>query len=533
MGKKPKVSIIMPNYNYGKYIGAAIESCLNQTYSSLEVIVCDDGSNDNSEKVVKSFKDSRVIWLPGYHSGGPAVPRNRGIKNARGEWLAFLDSDDIWLPSKLEVQLNMLNGSRFNACCTNALIKINGVVTRQRATGWNKSTLNFRTLMKNNHIVCSSTMIHRSLIPIVRGFVEDETFKSFADYNFWLRVSSLSDFLFIKNCLVIYRDEPKISIRKDDYGSELVYQAVRNNFIKWADSQKDNSPFLNEYINILTRYSSMLNKSYSRSLRQYLGRLKNVILMKLLICRFMNILANKDKSNLNLLSNNFELISIAFNNVDIIKNQVAYLRKNLKDKYHLTIADNSSNNVTRGEIKSFCRSKSISYLPLPRPLLNFNDPSFSHGAALNWIYKYHLKDLNVKYFGFIDHDISPMRPTKITLNLEKNSYWGLIQERGDRWYLWAGFCFYRKEVFEKYEPNFLPSDGLDTGGGNWFRIYSKNTLPNNLKLDHYYIRRSDFKKVNSFDEIKIKMLLSKNQIYEMIGDWRHTFGGSGWRETKR
>jgi glycosyltransferase involved in cell wall biosynthesis len=101
-----KVSAIIPTFNSANYLRDAINSALDQTYSALEVIVIDDGSTDETVSVIKSFAD-RVIYIRQEQSG-PSSARNRGIATATGEYVAFLDADDIWLPSKLEKQLHAL-----------------------------------------------------------------------------------------------------------------------------------------------------------------------------------------------------------------------------------------------------------------------------------------------------------------------------------------------------------------------------------------------------------------------------------------
>src|SRR5262249_7122187 len=105
MSHEPSVSVIIPTWNRAATVMAAVESALAQTHAPLEVLVCDDGSSDDSAQRVGALPDPRVRWLPGPRGGRPAIPRNRGIAAARGEWLAFLDSDDEWLPDKLERQL--------------------------------------------------------------------------------------------------------------------------------------------------------------------------------------------------------------------------------------------------------------------------------------------------------------------------------------------------------------------------------------------------------------------------------------------
>jgi glycosyltransferase involved in cell wall biosynthesis len=102
-----KVSVIIPVYNYERYLGEAIESVLGQTYQQLEVIVVDDGSTDRSGEVARSFADRGVLYSQQVHAGiGPA--RNEGVELARGEFLAFLDADDRWPLHKIERQLKAL-----------------------------------------------------------------------------------------------------------------------------------------------------------------------------------------------------------------------------------------------------------------------------------------------------------------------------------------------------------------------------------------------------------------------------------------
>ena len=105
MKESPLVSVVIPVYNYERYLGEAVESVLGQTYQNLEVIVIDDGSTDQSGEVARSFADRGVVYCEQVHAGiGPA--RNKGVELARGEFLAFLDADDRWPLEKLERQLN-------------------------------------------------------------------------------------------------------------------------------------------------------------------------------------------------------------------------------------------------------------------------------------------------------------------------------------------------------------------------------------------------------------------------------------------
>lgn len=117
MTDKGLVSIVMPSYNTAKYIGESIESVLLQTYPYWELIVVDDCSTDDTDDVVKPYLvDTRVRYLKNNHNSGAAVSRNYALREAKGKWIAFLDSDDIWLPEKLEKQIEfmLVNGYHFS-----------------------------------------------------------------------------------------------------------------------------------------------------------------------------------------------------------------------------------------------------------------------------------------------------------------------------------------------------------------------------------------------------------------------------------
>ena len=106
---QPSVSVVMPAYNAEKYIEESITSVINQTYTNWELIVIDDGSKDNTAEIVKQFaeKDKRITLYLNEKNMGVAKTRNRGFDMAKGEYIALLDSDDIWLPEKLEKQLKL------------------------------------------------------------------------------------------------------------------------------------------------------------------------------------------------------------------------------------------------------------------------------------------------------------------------------------------------------------------------------------------------------------------------------------------
>ena len=100
--KEPLISVMMPTYNNAKYIGQAIDSIYAQNYGNIEIIIVDDGSTDNTKEVVQQYKDIKYFYIE--HKGIPFA-RNVALENAKGEYIAFLDSDDYWLPNKLNTQM--------------------------------------------------------------------------------------------------------------------------------------------------------------------------------------------------------------------------------------------------------------------------------------------------------------------------------------------------------------------------------------------------------------------------------------------
>lgn len=112
------VSIIMPTYNCAKFIGKTIESVIAQTYENWELIIVDDCSKDNTEEVVSKYKDNRIKYHKLENNSGAAVARTEAMKKARGSYMSFLDSDDLWKKDKLEKQLEFMNKNNYNFTCT-------------------------------------------------------------------------------------------------------------------------------------------------------------------------------------------------------------------------------------------------------------------------------------------------------------------------------------------------------------------------------------------------------------------------------
>lgn len=112
------VSIIMPSWNTERFIAETIQSVIDQTYKNWELIIVDDCSSDNTDEVVASFKDERIKYLHNEKNSGAALTRNRALREAQGEWIAFLDSDDLWTPVKLEHQIRFMRKNGYSLSFT-------------------------------------------------------------------------------------------------------------------------------------------------------------------------------------------------------------------------------------------------------------------------------------------------------------------------------------------------------------------------------------------------------------------------------
>lgn len=231
------VSVIIPTWNRADLLKKAIKSALNQSFSPLEILVCDDGSTDSTHEVVKSIKDKRVKWITGKHTGLPAIVRNRGIKESKGEWIAFLDSDDEWFPKKLEKQFALAKKTDSLAICSNAF-SLNSKDERKEYLNYSKNTINFFDLLNINYIICSSTIIHKSLLSKCFGFPEIPALKTWQDYAFWLRISTQTTFTYLSEPVLLYFDDPSKSNRRFTKNPYLQKKIVLENFLQWGWKNK-------------------------------------------------------------------------------------------------------------------------------------------------------------------------------------------------------------------------------------------------------------------------------------------------------
>lgn len=234
------ISIIIPTHNRIQLLKKAVSSVLAQTYKELEVLICDDGSTDDTaEQVALLAKtDSRIRYFYCGENGRPARPRNIGIENARGEWIAFLDDDDYWDANKLEQQIQAVKAYHVLACCTNAnCYNLQNEETRLFFEDTKSRVYNYCDLLETNLVICSSMLVHASILKKCAGFPEQKELLVGEDYAFWLRVLCYTKIAYLADPLVFYLETSNTSIRQlSDLTSGGQHQLVMEDHKQWKKS---------------------------------------------------------------------------------------------------------------------------------------------------------------------------------------------------------------------------------------------------------------------------------------------------------
>lgn len=207
---KPSISVIIPTYNSARFLPEAVESVLSQTFLPQDVIVVDDGSTDSTEDVLKPFR--RRIHYIRQENQGPAVARNRGIAEAKGDFIAFLDADDVWLPEKLEKQVKVLTErpriglvhshyDHLDMAGGRRLIPCSGDVQGFFGDCYLQF---FRTC----GVQIATVLLRKECLMKVGGFDERIRRASCEDWDLWFRIARHFELAFIDSPLALYRVHP-------------------------------------------------------------------------------------------------------------------------------------------------------------------------------------------------------------------------------------------------------------------------------------------------------------------------------------
>ncbi len=298
---EPVVSVIISTYNRAQFLIKAIESVLNQTFQSFELIIVDDGSTDETEKIVKEFqkKDKRIKYiLLEENSGGPSKPKNIGIDISSGKYLAFLDDDDEWFPEKLEKQLDIFknnNNLTLVACNSLDVYEEKGTIKKYKIK---KRKDYFVAILESCFIHSSSSVIVKKDALNNVGFF-DENLKIGEDWDMWIRILSQYHFSFTEEPLFKYHIHNKnISQKlceKDSIGDHLsIFNKHKKHYLN------NHKIYSNKLRYDGTRY--MLSSQVKNAQKAFLKSIKiNPLNLKSYLYFFISFLGIKIYKNLNFL----------------------------------------------------------------------------------------------------------------------------------------------------------------------------------------------------------------------------------------
>lgn len=222
------VSIITPTYNCGRFIAETIESVLAQTYTNWEMLIVDDCSTDNTKEIVEQYqnKDPRIKYQCLARNSGAAVARNIALRMSKGRWMAFLDSDDLWKPEKLEHQLDFMVKNNYGFTCTEREVidevsKVMGIYV----TG--PDHVSKFGMYCYCWVGCLTAMYDRNVV----GLVQIPNLKKNNDYAMWLKVIRKCDCYLLKESLAFYR------IRKGSISHDNLLSLIKSHYILFRQSE--------------------------------------------------------------------------------------------------------------------------------------------------------------------------------------------------------------------------------------------------------------------------------------------------------
>lgn len=204
MNSSPLVSIVIPTYNHAPMLQRALATVIEQTYQNWNAIVVNNFSTDNTLEVVAKFNDPRIQCVNFRNNGVIGASRNEGIKLATGEYVAFLDSDDTWFPTKVEKSVSSLENGSDLVCHAEYWIDESGK-SRLVTYGPSEAATHHNLIYKGNRISTSATMVRATLLKEVNGFDVSPELISTEDYDLWIRLAAKSNkFAFIDEPLGEY-----------------------------------------------------------------------------------------------------------------------------------------------------------------------------------------------------------------------------------------------------------------------------------------------------------------------------------------
>ena len=241
----------MPSYNTASYIADSINSVIAQTYPYWELIIIDDCSTDRSEEIISSFHDERIVFLKNPKNSGAAVARNYGLREAKGRYIAFLDSDDIWAPDKLEKQLAFMRQNGYDFIYTDYRICLNGVWENVIHTAPNK--VDRRVIGRYCYFSTCTVMYDAEKV----GLIQIADLKKNNDYAMWIAALSKVDAYRLPECLAYY-------IKHDgSVSSGKKWELIKHHYIMWHQGI-GKSRFVSVVLTVRNLFFGVLKKIFCK-----------------------------------------------------------------------------------------------------------------------------------------------------------------------------------------------------------------------------------------------------------------------------
>jgi glycosyltransferase involved in cell wall biosynthesis len=265
----PLVSVVIPTYNHAHFLVTALQSVIDQTYLNWEAIVVDNHSTDNTDTVVQSFKNPRISLLKIHNEGVIAASRNKGVQNAKGEWIAFLDSDDRWYPEKLQIVMAHVKAtSSIDIFSTDEMLS-NELTGEKTALRYGPYSPNFykQLLVTGNCLSPSASLVRRGFLTSSDiMFRENKEFVTAEDYDFWLLLARAdAKFKFIRSIQGEYRIHANNHSGKIERHEQSTGEVIKDHVFKLQTFQADKESLwrdINARFKVARAKNLFLNKQF-------------------------------------------------------------------------------------------------------------------------------------------------------------------------------------------------------------------------------------------------------------------------------
>ncbi|MFH1004507.1 MAG: glycosyltransferase [Bacteroidota bacterium] len=226
--KNPKVTVLLPVFNGEKFLKESIQSILSQTFPDFELLIVNDGSTDDSEKIIKNFSDERINLFNNEKNLGLIETLNIGLKNSTGEYIARMDADDISLPNRLKKQVSFLDSHPLFGICATRYALLN---EKRKKINWWFRTDDIPSMLLFNASICHPTIMMRRKIIMENQILYSHKFTNAEDYELWIRISQISRIAILDEELFYYRSHRNQVSRAFNSEQKKSADEVRKNYL--------------------------------------------------------------------------------------------------------------------------------------------------------------------------------------------------------------------------------------------------------------------------------------------------------------